>query len=258
MKRQLLLVLLLAGTVATAQAGSIEDEIFQLAEDELVEQATPIVEAFHGLLNQGLYHNASSHGFPGFDFGVKAMFLQIPDDKQLGVLATAEVSTLALPVIQGSVGLMHGFQVTGRFFTADLGEAGKMTVVGAGARFELNEIVDIPLVAPRVAVQYFYNHLTLGDVLSSGTSSFDLMVSKKLFIIEPYAGLGYSKTTMGFDYSYDAGVVPVDVKKDIDTNSTRMVLGFNWIPIPLLRINAEYSFLSDYTLATAGLIISFL
>jgi hypothetical protein len=259
MKKYLLITLLIISTAAVAFAGSIEDELKQLAEDQLVEEATPIVEAFHSLINQSLYHNAAAHGLPGFDIGVKAMYLQIPDDKQTGLLETADVAVLALPVLQGSIGLLHGFQVTGRFFTADLGDAGKLTLYGGGARFELNEIVDIPLVAPKVAVQYFYNHFALGDVATSGSSSFDLIVSKKLFVIEPYAGVGFSTTTMAFDYSLEDLPVPVDITADIETNSTRMAFGLNWIPLPLVRFNVEYSLLSGYTpQASAGLIISFL
>jgi hypothetical protein len=259
MKRYLLMVLLLVSSASIVFAGSIEDELQLLLGGELEEAATPVVDAFHSLMNQGLYHNAASHGLPGFDIGVRAMMLQIPDDKQEGLLDTLDVSTLALPVLQGSVGLMKGFQLTGRFFAADLGDAGKITLFGGGARFEVNEIVDIPLVAPRVSVQYFYNHFALGDVASSGSSSFDVIVSKKLFVIEPYAGLGYSSTTMEFDYMIETGVpIPIKVTREIEASSTRMAVGFNWIPLPLFKINAEYSLLSGYQQLSAGLIISFL
>ena len=249
-------MLLLGLQTSTVLAGSIEDEIFQLPEGQLTDKATPVVNAFHGLINQGLYHNASSHGLPGFDIGVKALFLQIPTDQQTGVLASADVKALTLPVAQASIGLLKGFQVSGRFFTADLGAAGKLTLLGGGARFELNEIVDIPLLAPRFALQYFHNSLRLGDVFSANSSSYDLMVSKKLFIIEPYAGFGYSSTSIAFDYVNS--LTQVAVSKTLDTSGSRLVVGFNWIPFPLLRINAEYTFLSDYPLLTGGLIISFL
>ncbi len=258
MKKYLLIMLLLVSSAAVVCAGTIEDELRQLAEAELAEQATPVVEAFHSLINQGLYHNAAAHGLPGFDIGFKALLVQIPDDKQTGLLETTELSTLLMPVVQGSIGLINGFQVTGRFFTLDIGDVGKMTLFGGGARFELNEIVDIPLLAPRVSLQYFFNHFAMGDVATSSSSSYDLIVSKKLFVIEPYAGIGYSTTKMGFEYSIEDIQPVVDVSSEIETSSTRMALGFNWIPFPLLRMNAEYSLLSGYQQASMGLIISFL
>jgi hypothetical protein len=259
MRVSLLVTFLLLFAAGSGRAG-IVDELLTLDAAQLELQAPPLVKSFNAFLNQGLYHNGASHGVPGFDVGVKALFLVVPEDKREGLLDLAGVDKLVLPVLHGSVGLMNGFQVSGRFFMADLGEKlGPVTDLGAGLRFEFNEIFNVPLVMPRIGLQYFLNSFSLGDEISTLSHNYDLIVSKKLIFVEPYGGFGFSRTTMKFAYTFEVmGFPGQEISTSFTEQSSHLVLGLNVVPFPLLRLNAAYTLNADYHLFNLGLLVNFL
>ena len=219
----------------------------------------PLGDAATALATGGAFHGARSKGIAGFDLGIKVLLLPVSSgDAPAGsILASSQtdVSTLGLPMLTASKGLVKGLQVSGRYMGLELSkDVGKLSYMGASLRFELNELFHVPLLMPRIGLQADWNKLEVGESLSTTATSLDLIVSKSFVIIEPYAGLSLAKGTT--DISYTSTALPgQQVGVSLDSKPLRLAAGVSVTPFPLLRINAEVA-KGDFTTATLGVLIN--
>jgi len=246
--------------VMAQDSGNLYDEFQNYAESELDRVATPIVEAFGTAVGGGLYNTAGTHGTLGFDLGIRAMMVMIPEGKS-AILDSAELKFFPVPVAQASVGLPMGFEVMARGFSVDL-EDGTISLFGGGIKKSFSEYIPVPGF-PDVSAMIAYHSFKAGDVLSSSTLSFDVLVSKKFLVITPYGGFGFDKTSMKIEYTYifdDPGPPPihteVPLEHTIDVSTGRFTVGLNITPIPFIKIFADYNF-GKFSQATAGLSVNF-
>lgn len=68
-------------TPFVANAQNISDVLSKIARDNAEKYIQPAVNALGANLNSGLYHTADVHGILGFDVGLKAMAVFVPDDQ---------------------------------------------------------------------------------------------------------------------------------------------------------------------------------
>ncbi len=219
----------------------------------------PLAEVSGLLASSATFHNGKSHGIAGFDVGLRLPLLMF--DNETGTILdenTTEVSTIGMPMLVASKGLPKGFQLSARFMQIELSEdVGELGLLGAGLRWHVNELFNIPLVMPQFALQANWSKLSLGESIESSGMTFDLAVSKKLLLLEVYGGYTTGSMTSTFDYSYEVAGNRVSVNDELDSDVSRLSLGLNWTLLPTLRINAEYG-LAESNSLTFGLIMSVL
>ncbi len=247
----MLLPLLSTGLQAATSFDDLLDEVIVNTNAELETYVQPLADALAQGASTATFHSAGSKGLLGLDLGVKLQTLSFGSGDQEGILDQSEANAAVLPVLFVNKGLVAGWMVGVRGMSLKLSdEVGTLTLLGGAVRWEVNELFDIPLVMPRIGLQANYNRLSVGEYLQTDALSFDLLVSKQLLILGPYAGYSYGKATTNLDFTSRSNL-PVDM--DLDSDISRLTLGLNITPFPLLRINAEYS-MGTYDTYTVGLL----
>ena len=165
---------------------------------------------------------------------------------------------LAMP--QVSVGLPLKSEIMLRFYPKskindDIGEFG---FFGIGLKHSISQY--IPLCPVKIAAQFVYQRLEVGDIIKSTHTNLNLQVSKSLILITPYAGIGIETSDMEIEYTIESPGSYLDgqtVKFDIEgENSMHFRAGLNINLIPFLGFNAEYAF-GKYNVFTLGAYFSF-
>jgi len=147
-----------------------------------------------------------------------------------------------------------------------------VNLLGLGLKEELTALPGLKKIPLNIAIQGFYQTLSIGDAMSSTSYGGNIHISKGILVITPYAGIGFDKTTMKFDYTfsyklptgydpetheitYSNGTLPVKLDYAPGVN-LRGTLGAT-LKLGLLNINADYSrnFSTGYDALTAGLAI---
>jgi hypothetical protein len=227
--RRCTIILLVIATFLASQvtAGdNLFDQFQKYAESEIDQYATPVVEAFGTGISGGLYHTARTHGTLGFDIGVRAMLVLIPEGKG-AILDSADIKVFPVPVF------------------------------GAGVKKNFSSYIPVPGF-PSVSAMVAYHHFKAGSYLSSSTISFDAIVSKRFLVISPYAGFGYDRTSMKVTYTYvPASPLPeVPVSHTVKVSTTRFTLGLSITPAPFVNVFADYNF-GKFAEVSTGLSIGF-
>ncbi len=112
------------------------------------------------------------------------------------------ISVMPFLVPQASIGLpIPGAELMVRYIPWPF-EGTTVNFLGFGLKEEITALpgIDLPF---NIAVQGFYQRLTIGDIVSSTSYGFNLHLSKSLLLLAPYAGIGINNTSMAFDYSFD-------------------------------------------------------
>lgn len=174
-----------------------------------------------------------------------------------------EIAPLAMP--QVSVGLPWKTEVLLRMMpTYKSDDFGDINFFGLGLKHSISQY--IPMCPVDICAQYVFQSLTVGDLLESKHTAFNIHASKKfsliLFSITPYVGLGMESSNLKVDYTIEGtGNDMIDgtpVSFDIDgDNGFRGRVGFS-TRILLFKLYADYSFIGDYGGYSAGLMISIL
>ncbi|NOX89621.1 MAG: hypothetical protein GXO77_11390, partial [Calditrichaeota bacterium] len=226
MKRSLtiLLLLCLAGSPAFLRAGDFESNLTKVlsqsqAKDYLKGYVQPFSNALGTALGGALFHRAYSKTLPRFDIGVSAVFVPIPGEDLTFVLnpppeASYTSKTLPtifgddnptepgavpginqdrflLPMLHANIGLFGNFEATIRFAKVNLGDYGDLAIYGGGIKYELSDLIPIPMFPIDFGVQAAYHKFTLGEFLDAGTFSMNLQASGSIPIlpIDIYGGV---------------------------------------------------------------------
>jgi hypothetical protein len=299
-KFKIISVLFLFVFVVGTFADNLLDMIKKMNEDLLKGYTQSLITSFGTATGSGLYHTAATHKLLGFDIGVKAMWVTIPDAAK-----TFEARVLALspagdttwvtktsatifgekgrdsviapsgyyPVIpalpggldlpgfpfampQLSVGLVKGVEIMVRYIPIPV-QGADVQIFGAGLKLGLNNLLNLKLLPVDVAVQGVYQVFNIGDIIKSSTFSVNVHASKTLVMITPYIGLGFEKTKMNFEYTFNyqiPGQQPAqqDIKVAyIGENNFRAVAGIS-LKLAILLIHADYN-LTKYPSFSGGL-----
>jgi hypothetical protein len=263
MKRMAVIALgvsiLFAAPAIWAQDLNLFDALQFFSPEDLDAEGPPLVEMFGMSTNGGLYHTAETHGVLGLDISGCVIVFPIPGGES-AIVDTSDVpGEFIVPFLQASVGLPLDFEVMLRLSGFPFQDE-NLSLFGIGAKKNLKPYVPIPGF-PDLSLMVAYQKFEAGDEISSKHFSFGVIVSKDFVLITPYAGWGYDKTTMNFNYTYlEPDLFPpfyneVPVDKDIDAETNRFVLGANMSPFPFMKVFADYTF-SEYPLITAGIAFS--
>jgi hypothetical protein len=127
---------------------------------------------------------ASSLGITGFDVGVELTDTKVKNSSAFRAAGGGDPSDLFIPKIHIYKGLGWGFDIGGFVGGSSTVSA---TLIGLDLRYAF---VDDSLTTPAFAVRISGTRAQdLGD-LTMNTAALDLMVSKKLAVFTPYAGIG--------------------------------------------------------------------
>jgi opacity protein-like surface antigen len=196
------------------------------------------------LLGGGSYHGGKSLGFPGFDIGIQVPTKKVSDDN--GIVKSADVSSIALPMAQVEIGLPANIDLIGRY-TSYLNS----TLVGYGFRYGIFK-PSIPGL-PSVSVQAIMTNLDVSakaNKFKASTTGVNAVVSfDHLPIITPYAGIGFDTTEVKPDST-------ISTLKGT-ASGTRIEAGINLTLIPFTYLKLGAAMAGGSTDASVGIGVSF-
>lgn len=230
-----------AGFVLEAKADPFKDFKTKITPDLL----KPFAKDIGGLIGGGSFHTGRSLGFPGVDAGFHFAILQKPDPSNT-VLKASGIKAVPLPVVQGEVGLPFNFDVILRGITY-----GDLAMVGGGLRYGLFKLRMIPL-APGIAVSVLGNVLNY-NFFSISHQGVNLMADLSVPIVSPYIGIGFDRTRIKIK---DAAL-PSLVGLEATTTGTRMTVGVNLKPLPLVYIHGAATRFNSNTGYEGGVGVKF-
>ena len=235
----------------------VTGEDIYLYEEPTEESATVFGE--DGIL---IEHNPALDDIPGMQNATSELDIQMPNGANLPLVP------FLMP--QFNLGLPFGNEIMIRGFpkveiSKDIGDLGFW---GVGLKHSIDQY--IPLIPIDIAIQASYQNLYVGDLLTFSNFNANLEVSKKLLMWTLYTGVGYDKTNVSAEYTYEyttlvedentglfvPGTSEQDIKFDVDgENEMRMTAGFRF-SLLLLKLYADYT-ISKYPVFNAGIGISF-
>ena len=228
MKKVFVLSLILIfsfGLINTTKAGDLEGNLkliltqSQIPADEYIKgYVQPFATALGTGLGGALFHRGYSKTLPRFDVGVSAVYIPLPDEAMTFMFSgmtkptvfgddspsdpTAipglNVDKFLLPMLHANIGLFGGFEGTVRFAKKGLGDFGDVTLMGGGIKYELSDLIPIPMFPIDFGVQAAYHKFTVGSFLDAGTFTMNLQVSGgiPLFPLDIYGGVGYDVSSL--------------------------------------------------------------
>ncbi|MFQ5864916.1 MAG: DUF6588 family protein [bacterium] len=232
-----------------------------LNDQTIEEEVDAILKFFGSLVGGGLFHTADLHSVGGIDVGLRGVVANVPDKfKHLPVFS--EENFVGLAFFHGSFGLPGNFELLGRFFYFPIGSdvdsnakppraadsRGGVTLIGGGLKYGLIQLPGLP----KVMVMGTYHALFVPEEFDFGTVStvsFNGVASYSLPIFTFYAGGGIDLTTLVLNEEFLDG-------KRVTEKEPHLTLGAQIRPLPLVLVNASYSF-SEFASFDLGIGISF-
>ena len=256
--------------------------IESLAKENVPGYVQPFATALGTAINSGIYHTAKIHGLPGFDIGIRAMMISIPDEgltyfakvgadsfetpsifgdktsSVTGLPGGLDIGTVIFAVPQVSIGLLMGTELNFRYLPAiELSDKiGKLELIGFGLSHSLDQYFPAPIpLLPQLSAGFMFQSFKVGDILESSHKAYNLRLSKSVPMLTVYLGAQLESTDMDITYQLDG--IGADIKVNVEgENQVRFTGGLRWTLFPFLGINADYS-LGEYPAINLGLIFSF-
>jgi hypothetical protein len=258
----------------------VQEYIADQIEDYLVEQIT------------GRYQNVKASGatiigsqedsikikFPGQDVNYQTTITYNDIDYPIDHTFHVQDQTIVMPIAgfkeelggaqwmpfivpQLKVGTLLGTQITFRFKIPVKNEAYDEYIRYFGFGVQHNPALWLGEKLPfEMALSFFTQKLTVGDIFEVNTHSFGLNLSKQLgwrFLnLTPYVGYMYENAKMKVTYEYIIETPIVTVSEPIEfelvsENKSRFTLGMN-VRIAIFNLNLDYSW-AKYNSLSAGL-----
>ena len=251
----------------------------------------PFATALGTAVNTGLYHTAKIHGIPGFDIGVRAIYIPIPDEELTfraptipppitepgGDIDSVDASTIFGPakgvnvypagldiggipfaVLHFSVGLPMGTELNLRYLpsfeTND--DIPKIELLGFGLSHSLDQYFPLPIpLLPQLSVGIMYQTFKVGDIIESTHLAYNLRLSKSVPMLTVHVAAQLESSDM--DISYKDFLSGEDITLELTgENEIRYTGGFRFTLFPFIGINADYS-VGEYSAINVGLNFSF-
>ena len=279
-------ILFLLWTNTSRAQTNFEDAIKQLSSENVRGYVQPFVNGLGANLNSGLHHTADI-GDMGVHFRLQIIamgtfigdvdktysavppepFDQTPVETATlfgGVGTTVygpggtayqfqngQVKTSILPAatLQLTVGNAFGTQAIIRYLPPiERDNFPKTTFFGIGARHSVSRY--LPSSPVDLAGGFFYQKLTIGDIIEAKAFNFGGQVSKSFSVVTLYGGLQYETSSLTLSYTNLS--TNNRVNTDIDgENHIRATAGFS-LNLVILNLNADIN-VGKVTVASAGL-----
>ena len=260
----------------------LQEHIESIVGDNVVNYMQPFATALGTAVNTGLYHTAKIHGLPGFDIGIRAIFIPIPDEAETyfakltdkdsvevntvfgpeeslsGFPAGLNISGIPFGVLHFSFGLPMGTELNLRYLpsfeTND--DIPKIELLGFGVSHSLNQYFPLPIpLLPQLSVGFMYQTFKVGDLIESTHQAFNIRLSKSVPLLTVHVGAQFESSDM--DITFKAGGLGEDITVNLDgENDIRYTGGFRLTLFPFIGINADYSVV-EYSAINVGLNFSF-
>ncbi|OFZ18265.1 MAG: hypothetical protein A2X94_07445 [Bdellovibrionales bacterium GWB1_55_8] len=242
------------GLLAVALTFTIGTQAFALDEFNLTNSALPDEQVSDLLRTVAIgadhraYMPASSIGLLGFDLGLDVTAISVPTDfvtamsAASGSDASAIPGTIPVPKLSFHKGLPGGVDFGFSYATSKLAGAadGLFSMWGLDLKYSILSGLG-PL--PAVAVRF---NMSSSDLwfLSTNTYALDAIVSKNLYLIDPYAGAGLKYWSGELKVPVELAGASTTLSSSHSSMNPHIFVG---IPLKLmfLRITAE----ADYNLA---------
>jgi hypothetical protein len=287
-----LLLLTILFVIAGVQAQNpFEDAVKQLSSENAKGYLQPFVTGLGANLNSGTYTTADI-GMAGFTFKLQfvGMATIIGDAEKkfnavapepfapgpyetatvfgdLGTLVTDDSSGLSyrfqngqvkadyIPLVlpQITIGDFYGTQATLRYAPIPkMGDFPKVDLFGIGVRHNISQyFVEFPV---SVSAGFFYQTLSVGDIMDINTFNFGAQVSKSFSVLTLYGGLQYEKANVELGYTYTGPGATPDSRVSVEfegKNTFRGTAGFS-LNLAVFHLNADIN-VGNVTLASAGI-----
>ena len=171
-----------------------------------------------------------------------------------------DIPAVPMAVIQGSVGLPAGTEVTGRLIPSiEVDEdVGSLSSAGVGVKHSISQW--IPGRTPvDLAVEGGVQSFEAGDYLEADSRHVALVVSRKVGVLTFYGSGGLEETDVDVSYTLDNPVPGEDdleiAFRDQGENSSRFTAGFH-LDLLFLQLGAGYT-LAEYQVLNASVGLSF-
>lgn len=167
-----------------------------------------------------------------------------PDDYNIPFPEGFDIPAVPFAVIQGSVGIPLGTDLTVRFIPAvEVHEdVGDVEAFGFGIRHSVSQWIPAPLPVD-LAVSFGWQDLSVGDYLDASGTNYGAVVSKDLGVFTLYGAGSLTSADVDVTYRFEGtqGVPPQTIRlsQELDT-TTRFVVGFN-LDVLILDLSAEYA-----------------
>jgi len=223
-----------------------------LANQNLNDAVTPLLDLFGFLSGGGLSNTAEVHSFLGFDAGIKFAAMRVGDDQLPFLPRLDEVdkklengplggeNIIGLPILHVGVGLLANLEAVGRFFTYPMGNdqsvEGNVTLIGLGVKYGILQNIALPKVAI-IATYHYLNMPKQFDFGNVNNFSGELIVSKGLPFVTFYASAGIDYTTLELQLP-----PPLPNPDPYNKTNFRGNVGLRLTLIPFTYINVDYNF----------------
>ncbi len=182
----------------------------------------------------------------GLDIGIDVTLIKVPDDfKSALVLAGVGSSIPALlpiPRVTIHKGFPFGIDLGFSFLPLD---PNLVKVLGFDVKYAI--IKGNPAL-PALAARASYNITKLSSFINTKCFKIDVLVSKKLVVIDPYAGLGVQFASGQLDITTG---LPVNISEKRSKTALHAYVG---LPLKLIFLNFtgefDYSFVGVYSIGT--------
>ncbi len=256
-------------TFSTAEAQNLVSGIGNAQiQNELIAQltTTPSTVEISGATVIGSSTDYITINFPGGTYQTSYGPVNLPANQVelpvAGFGQLADVNLLPMGAPQVTIGTVFGTQAVFRYVpkTTLQQDLGDLTYFGFGIQHNPMIWLGDDLLPVDLALGYYQQTATIGDLFSLKATAYGINVSKQLgfrFLnLTPYAGYLLEKATMQVTYQYvvdtPTGPLTQDIKFDLEgENKSRFVVGLG-IRFLLLNLNVDYNF-GTYKSITAGL-----
>ena len=193
----------------------------------------------------GVFHQGKSLGVPGFDVGIRMPIKNLANDF---VFKSTDVTAIGLPIIQAELGLPSNIDLIVRMMPPQEG----MTMTGFGVRYGIFKSA-LPGV-PSISAIATMNKLTT-EMFEATALSANVVASLGLVLITPYIGVGMDSTEVK---ATDAALLGTGLTSASGSASTtRIEVGANFNPLPLLYIYGGYTMIGADTGYNLGMGLKF-
>ncbi|MGB2958706.1 MAG: DUF6588 family protein [Bacteroidota bacterium] len=270
-------VILAAPPAAQCQT-PVEDAIKQLSGPNAKGYLQPLADLFGANMNAGAFHSAKIPTV-GFNIKLDLIVMGAPigDDQKRytaqaptgfspGTFETATIfggtgglvndvnvpgvsykgsdgvfTTTMFPLTapQLTIGSVFGTQVLARYvFIPKLGDnVPESNLWGAGILHSVSQWLGGPPVD--LAVGFFYNSFTAGDIITYSGYAISGIVSKEFTVFTAYGGLAYEQSTMNLNYVSTDPSIPGQVDIDLEGANTFRVTAGGLLQLGLFRLFAD-------------------